>query len=316
MAALALAACSSDAETSSAVTSSVVTSSVVTTSDSGATETAPADTGAVNTAVAPMAVETGQTSIVVESTADQYFVLFVRPDASSELELPVAVIRGEAGSTTLTDGRTHLPEEQYRVQTESIGEPGDVDGDGIDDLTELDSAGDNPLNPAPSMDPDTGAAIIADHETFQAFSYQGDDVARDAYLAGLEYVKFWITETDTDRPAVYFMNTEHYRAHPPFAEVVGIQAGRGPAPGKMRGDIVYAPDELAPDGSTGRYRFAFQPNDAYSFAEISLAYEALVNAMPTLAGKLFYEPYPQSALPRYEQERDQYDTSRVPVLLP
>jgi hypothetical protein len=262
------------------------------------------------------AAKKGVTSLSVASTVDQYFILYFRPDAASPRELPVSITRGKAGTTTLTDGRTMLSEDRYRVVTGLIASPGDVDGDGIDDLTELDNPkGANPLNAAPAMDIDTGAVLVPDRATFEVLSYQGDEVARDAYLAGLEFVKFWIVDTDTDNPSVYVMNTESYRAHPVFAGVVGIAGGRGPSPGKMRGDVVYDAKATAPDGTKGRYRFAFQPNDAYSFSEIALAYESLITSMPVLTGKLVYYPFPQSALPLYESEKAQYNKSRVPVLI-
>ena len=68
----------------------------------------------------------------------------------------------------------------------------------------------NPLNPIPALGASVGSDIIADRATFEAMSYQGSDVARDAYLAGQEFVKFWIVGTNTDHPAVYFMNTNTY----------------------------------------------------------------------------------------------------------
>ncbi len=263
------------------------------------------------------AVGTGDvTAIVVESTTDQYFVLYVKPDLAATLELPVAIARGNDGQTTLTDGRTQLSRDHYRVETLNVASPGDVDGDGIDDLTELDSPTTaNPLNSAPAMDIATGAVLIPDKATYELLSYQGDEVARDGYLAGLEFIKFWLVDTDTDRPSVYFMNTEAYRAHPVFAQAVGIPGGRGPAPGKMRGDIVYDAEALGPDGTKGRYRFAFQPNDTYTFAEIAIAYELLATNMPAMANKLTFYPFPQSALPVYELEKDLYDAYRVPVLV-
>lgn len=284
-------------------------------------KTATAQTGTAQTMIAKpttttaKAVAPGRTSFEVRSTPEQYFVLYFRPDPTSPTEVPVAIARGKAGSTTLTDGRTMLSDDRHRVDTRSVAKPGDVDRDGIDDLTELDTLGaTNPLNPAPSMDIGTGAVYVPDRATFETLSYQGEEVARDGYLAGLEFVKFWLVDTNTDNASVYFMNTESYRAHPVFAGVVGIPGGRGPSPGKMRGDIVYDAAATAPDGTKGRYRFAFQPNDAYPYPDIALAYELLVNNMPLLAGKLVYYPFPQSALPLYQQEKSLYDRSRVAVL--
>ena len=79
-----------------------------------------------------------------------------------------------------------------------------------------------------------------------------EDIAGEfrSYLAGLEYVKFFMTKTDTTRPLVYVMNTEKWRAHPMFAQAVGISSGRGRgAPGEMRGDVTYYPNAIGPDGT-------------------------------------------------------------------
>jgi hypothetical protein len=111
------------------------------------------------------------------------------------------------------------------------------------------------------------------------------------------------------------MNTETWRAHPMFAQSVGIGSGRGRGvAGEMRGDVTYYPKAIGPDGTPGLYRFAFQPNDSYSFAEISVAFEAIANQMPFLASKLAYYPI-QAGLPYYEQEKPLYAASRVPVVL-
>ena len=60
--------------------------------------------------------------------------------------------RGQVGKTTLTDGRTQLPTQHYRVATLAVAQPGEADGDGIDDITELNAPSTmNPLNPARSI---------------------------------------------------------------------------------------------------------------------------------------------------------------------
>lgn len=258
----------------------------------------------------------GLTRIVMDGTSDgDYFVLYVRPDLSADGEIPVAVVLGEDGSTVISDGRMQLPAEHYRVETLSASAPGDVDADGIDDLTELASPTTaNPVNPAGAVSIDDGAVLIPDVETFSVLSYQGEDVARDSYLAGLEYVKFWLIDVDGEHPTLYFMNTEAYRAHTQFTEAIGLDVERTD-PGTMRGDIVYDPEAVAPDGTLGTYRFAFQPNDAYSFPYIALAFEMLSSGMPFLTDNLLYEPYATAALPLYEAEQQTYDAYRVPILL-
>jgi hypothetical protein len=246
---------------------------------------------------------------------DQYFVLYVKPDPTASLEIPVSITRGQAGTTTLTDGRTQLAEDRYRVATFDVAKPGDVDGDGIDDITELaDPVGMNPLNSAKAIKDTNGAVILSDRATYEAMSYQGNEVARDAYLAGLEFVKFWIVGANTEHPAVYFMNTNTFRAHPMFASAIGLPGGR--AQGTMRGDVVWDPTALGSDGKPGVYRFAFQENDALPFAEVSMAYEVLAASMPFLSNNLMYYPLPQAALPLYlAKEKPLYEASRVPVLV-
>jgi hypothetical protein len=243
-------------------------------------------------------------------------VLYLRPDLNAAREYPVAVTRGQAGKTTLTDGRTQLPANHYRVATFSVAQPGDADGDRIDDITELNAPSTmNPLNPARSIPFNNGTVMIPDKATFEALSYQGKEVVIDTHLTDLEFVKFYLLDVNTDRPSVYFMNTVTHRAHMQFANAVGIPAGRGVQSGQMRGEIVYHRNVRAPDGTLGMYRFEFEPNDSYSFPAVRLGYELLASSMPFLTNNLLYYPMPQAALPLYQRERAQYDAYRLRVAL-
>lgn len=259
------------------------------------------------------------TRIEVDSTPEQYFVLYLRPDLANPLELPVAIVRGQAGKTAITDNRGQLPREHYRVATFDVAKPGDLDGDGLDDLAELGELGKlNPLNPARPIEFRDGTVMIPDHKVFEELSYQGKEVAIDNHLTDLEFVKFYLLDVNTDRPSVYFMNTVTHRAHMRFAQAVGIQGGgggRGPqAPGQMRGEIVYHRNVRAPDGRLGVYRFEFEPNDSYSFPAVRLGYELLASSMPFLTNNLLYYPMPQQALPLYQREKAQYDGYRMRVI--
>ncbi len=137
---------------------------------------------ATTTTAKPKAVA-GTTSISVASNAGQYFVLFVKPDPNGTREVPVAIARGVDGTTVLTDRRTQLPQAHYRVAAFPVSAPGDVDGDGTDDLTELNSATGNPLNPAAPVDAVNGMLSIPNRATFEKLSYQGPDVAIDTHLS-------------------------------------------------------------------------------------------------------------------------------------
>ena len=266
----------------------------------------------------PRSIAVGAIPIVVESTAEKYYVLYVWHQLNSEtaVEIPVSVTLGQAGATTLSEQLSALPAERYRVDEFLIAEPGDLDGDCTDDITELGNpAGMNPRNPAPAVEFVDGVVAIPDRETFEALSYQGRRVVVDTHLRGLEFVKFYLFRMDTDRPVVYFMNTETHRAHSWFGNVIGLWHNPLWLQGAMKGEIVYHPNVVAPDGSLGVYRFEFEPQDAYSFEAVAYGYEVLAASMPLLDDNFAYYPMPARALPLYHEERALFDDSRVNVLL-
>ena len=260
----------------------------------------------------PTAVDVTAVPIVVESTTDDYFVLYVKREVDdTDVEVPVLVKKGEAGTTTLAENIVALPVERYSVEKYLIADPADVDGDCIDDITELDNLGSqNPVNRAGSIDLNNGTVAIPDREIFERLSYQGQEVLIDLHLADLEFVKFFLFHMDTDQPAVYFMNTGTHRAHLFFARAVDLSLRH-----EMRGEIVYHPNVTAPDGSLGVYRFEFEPDDGYAFEVVQYAYDVLAASMPLLENNLAYYPMPARALPLYNREKTQYDASRVKILL-
>ena len=266
----------------------------------------------------PRSIAVGAIPIVVESTAEKYYVLYVRHQFNSDtaVEIPVSVTLGQDGTTTLGEQLSPLPPERYRVDEFLVAEPGDLDGDCVDDIAELgDPAGMNPLNPAPPVEFVDGAVAIPDREMFEALSYQGRRVVIDKHLRGLEFVKFYLFLMDTDRPVIYFMNTETHRAHFWFGYAIDLWDNRLWWQGAMRGEIVYHPNVVAPDGSLGVYRFEFEPQDAYPFEAVAYGYEVLAASMPLLDDNLAYYPMPARALPLYHEERALFDDSRVNVLL-
>ncbi len=304
----------------------------------------------------------------VPSTEDQYHILYYRREIGDpDSESPVAMHFGRAGSAMLTEPLgIGPPTGLYRMESYRRAQPGDIDGDGRSDVEELaDLTGAlSPLNPANPIDFVNGVVAIVDRQMFRDLSYQGGDVLIDTHLEDLEYVKFYLLETDGDNPQVYFMNTDTHRAHRSFATAIGIPGGGGrggrgrgggqqggggqpggqqggnagagaPAegargagaggggsengggaiPGQMRGEIIYHPFLTAPSGGAGVYRFEFEPNDAYSFETVEMAYELLAANMLVLENNLMYYPMPNAALPRYLDEKALYDASRVPILL-
>ena len=260
----------------------------------------------------PVDVTVSDVPIVVTSTTDDYFVLYVLQTVDTDtVELPVLVKLGEAGTTTLADNLAPLTASSYKVEKYPVDNPADVDGDCVDDLTELNDLGKhNPVNPGAAVPEADGTVAIPDRATFEALAYQGEDTYGDVHLKGLEYVKFYILNPTSDHPTVYFMNTVRHRAHGFFALAVGISTENS-----MRGEIIYHPKIPAPDGTKGLYRFEFQPTDSFSFTYVSLANELLAASMPFLTNNLAYYPMPYHALPLYQTEKALYDASRVEIIL-
>ena len=267
-------------------------------------------------APAATAVEVQAVPAIVESTTEEYFVLYVRPALDSDREFPVSVTLGEDGTTTLTEQLSPLPKEHYRVEKLLIADPADLDNDCIDDITELgDPVGMNPMNPARAVPFRDGAVAIPDRETFEALSYKGRDVPYHPRLQDLEFVKFYIIGVATDNMGIYFMNTETHRIHPDFGDAIGLWDDPLWGQGYMGGEIIYHPNVVAPDGSLGVYLYQFQPMDVYPFGDVARSYEVLAASMPLLDDNLAYYPMPRRALPLYHRERALYDDSRINVVL-
>ena len=227
---------------------------------------------------APTPVEVPVTSvpIVVTSTTDDYFVLYVNHDVDgTEVELPVLAKRGEAGSTTLAEHVEALTAERYRVEKYLIADPADVDGDCIDDITELDNLGTmNPVNAAAAVELSDGAVVIPDHETFEALTRLFETLALTKYV---------VIGFDTDRPELYFINTETHPYHDSFlTDVLGLEDYDRPI---IRGDVGYAPESVAPNGNPGVYFFS---SGNRSFSDVAQVHTLLASSMPLLEDNLAY----------------------------
>ena len=217
--------------------------------------------------------------VVVESTTAEYFVLYVRHDLDgTEVEIPVLVKRGEAGTTTLAENVEALPKERYRVEKYLVAAPADVDGDGIDDLTELgDPVGMNPVYPAESVSISHGALRILNHETFETLATLATTDPR-----GPSFVKFIMTGTDTDRPTVYFVNSNMFTFHDEFLDDIGVNWQDA-----LSGVLMYDPQAIAPNGNAGLYRYEIDlAVRDFSFQTASLYYTVLAAGMPALEDNL------------------------------
>ena len=223
----------------------------------------------------PVAVAVTAVPIVVDSTTAEYFVLYVKHDVDgTEVEFPVLVKLGEAGTTTLSENVAALPAERYRVEKFLVAGPADVDGDCIDDITELaDPVGRNPVNPAAAVALSNGAVAVPDRDTFETLSRR-------------QVLKFVLFGMDTARPGVYFHNTKTHASHQSFLDAVGIKRGR---PAEMTvGTIIYDPELVAPDGSLGVYYYWLRYDYPYPPSFMARYYTVLAASMPLLEDNLAF----------------------------
>ena len=217
--------------------------------------------------------------IVVESTTADYFVLYVSHDLDgATVWYPVQVTLGKDGTTELAENVAAPPRERYRVEKYLIVNPADVDGDCIDDISELNDLGAmNPVNPAGTVAPTHGALVVPDWETLETIAY--------AYTDGALLVKFSIVDINTDRPRVYFQDTSEFPEHGDYLDFIDIEWDYWTT---VRATIMYNPELAAPDGTPGVYllkiKIPVPRGDRLSYFERT--YTLLAASMPLLDDNL------------------------------
>ena len=261
-------------------------------------------TGVNARAQVPVEVVVEAVPIVVTSTTADYFVLYVKHDVDgTEVEIPVLVKRGEAGTTTLAENIEALAPERYRVEKYLVAQPADIDGDGIDDITELgDPVGMNPVNSAAALDFNDGVVAVPDRETFEALFV--------ALPNGEFHGKFVLLGKNAARPGVYIQNSRTHQYHYNFLQATDIDENLD---GMLVGQISYYPKLVAPDGSSGVYVFRYTGvtglRDYYPFNIVAHTYTALAASMPLIEDNLAYHmsnrmlPLARDDLPLYEDSR-------------
>ncbi len=283
----------------------------------GAQTPGPCDAGWVEPT--PTVITVTSVPITVSSTEDDYFVLYVKHDRGSGtvVNVPVSVTRGESGTTTLSDSLSPLAANKYRVEKFLVANPADVDGDCVDDITELDDFGyRNPTNPAFPVAAEHGSVALEDHVAFERLSYRGELIG-DSWLKDVEFIKFNIVNIQTESPKLWFQNTVLHRAHVSFIdaalrdnELVDFRWNN-----VTSGVLIYYPNVVAPDGSLGFYRWQLEATGTFAFREVAIVNETLAAAMPFLKDNLAYYPFvgAQGRI-RYHQQKPLYDASRVKIL--
>ena len=152
------------------------------------------------------------------------------------------------------------------------------------------------MNPAAAIPVSDGLLAIHDAATFAALSLHET------------FSKFIIFDIDTDRPGIYFINTNTHFLHNSFMETVGLLRSE-----VILGHMVYDSRLVALSGSPGLYYFwgigAWEP-----FSTMARAYTVLAAGMPVLNDNLaLYATVP--ALPFLQTELPLFWASRVDLVL-
>ncbi len=254
----------------------------------------------------------GQVQLTVNSTVDHYYILKVKISENSNDQIPVSMTLGKAGTTILSESLEAYPQSYYEVLEYPIATPVDTDGDGVDDITEYQNIPiDNPLNAAPPLDEEDGLMAIDSFFNFTKLSVTRDFVQYSEFLNGKVFVKFMITDFDSDQPKVYFINSHRYELHGDFADALNIDYLGDQV---KRGQIIFHPTTIANNGNLGTFVFNYSNGLGKDFEVVQRTHEILGANMFFLENNLSYII---TALSEDEYERDMelYEESRIPIVL-
>jgi hypothetical protein len=258
--------------------------------------------------------EFDQRQLSVESQAEHYYLLKVDYSIDNSGHHPLSMHHGTEGISTFTDVLSALPIDRYVVEAYSSSAPQDSDGDGIDDITELDEFPYlNPLNPAPAIDTADGFVAIESLDHFRAISKDGPFDASGDILGGREFVKFVIFYFDTDSAHTYFINMNQHSYHAEFFESMdGFNSNM--LSGSVTGELIYHPTIFTDQGHQGIISMNFSWGHIEDFETVQGTYEILARDLPFLKNNFSYYILTEAEEAYYEELAD-YDASRVLVTL-
>ncbi|MFK8009396.1 MAG: PEP/pyruvate-binding domain-containing protein, partial [Saprospiraceae bacterium] len=253
----------------------------------------------------------GQVQLEIEAQADKYYVLAAQHAPNLSYESVTSITMGIDGNMMITEPAGAFPLQNYTITEHSIADPDDIDGDGIDDITELNNMPSMaPLNFAEEVSFIDGTTSIDNAETFTNLSVV-ENVPWAPFLDGQQFVKFGILDIETDEPKVYFINSNTHFIHASFF----LEIGASLIGDDGSGEIVYNPNEILPNGAIGSYSFNFSFGDAKDFATTQKTYELLIANMPFLNNNMQHFIGDGGEAIYNDQYKNDYVGSRINVVL-
>ena len=251
----------------------------------------------------------GQALLSIESEQGKYYVLTTQH--SPTFEWATKLNMGIGGTMIISDPGGAKPIENYTITEYDILSPGDIDGDGIDDITEYNNMPtDAPINFAESIDIQDGATSVPDAETFMELATI-NNVGWAPFLDGQLYVKFGILDRDTPEPKIYFINSNTYAVHGAFFGGIGATVTGDDG----SGEIVFNPNIILPGGVIGSYSFNFSFGNSYDFEDTQRTYELLVANMPFLQNNINHFVSEGNENQYLNQYADDFEGTNITVVL-
>lgn len=253
----------------------------------------------------------GQVQLTVKSSIDNYYILKIRHEVDNGFDLATSMTKGDVGQTIITEPLGAYPIGHYLIQEFNIDTPADIDNDGFDDISEFQKSPlISPLNFASLTNIEDGFAVLDSFKTFKTLSVTKEKVQWSEFLNGKTYVKFLITDFDTEKPKIYFINSETHNLHEDFAKAIGVNHLGDQV---VKGQIIYHPTIVSNNGKLGTFTFNYSSGKGQSFRVVRRTHELLASNMPLLENNFAYyiTALNESA---YTHEVEQYQKSRISVL--
>ena len=252
-----------------------------------------------------------QILLEVNSTEDDYFILKVRNKSTEDFSILASMTMGENRTTVITEPLSHYPIEHYQVLKYSIQSPFDSDDDGIDDIIEFqDRPLQSPLNFAESLELGNGLVSVDNLSTFDQLAVSKDDIPLSPFLEGKKFVKYLISDFESDHPKVFFINSKTHDLHKHFANGVGIDLANDDV---QKGELIYHPTVISNNGKIGAFTFNFSNGHGQPFVVVQRCIELLAANMPFLKNNLSYFITANNESD-YNRDKHLFDDSRVSIL--
>ena len=231
---------------------------------------------------------------------------------------PVSIVRGGADPVETRDNAPTGRSGFMRAVLHDVASPVDTDGDGTDDITELESPATlNPLNPAPAISAINGATQIPNRASYEAMSHRDNFPG----AQNIREVKFVIFGVNTDSPELYFVNSNTHIYHYLFAVALGRYSGNSAFSNdtyftnssrkNLAGSIVAHDNYIDGKGRQGIYTIEFWPTDPVAFRFVEKAFRLITTGMPFLDGNIAYHPASETQRALLQSERAEYARTNI-----